>query len=249
MKSATFLSAVFFLVTSLLPASDVLWQKAVDLAKQNEAWVPGKMVIHSTMTNKKGKVLEDVEMSQAVSLDAKGEIRVDIIKAVKDGKDVTEEERARLKEATSETSEEDSEEAHSIEFKNVGIFHPDLQSKLTVTPTGQTGGVSGKSCRGYEFTLQMEDGTLQKGSAWLEEETGVPVEVSFVPDPLPKHVKRMNTIIRYRLGPGEKWRVSDMTVEGTGGMLFIKRNFNVTTEFSDYWEYEEEKEETEKSLK
>ena len=72
------------------------------------------------------------------------------------------------------------------------------------------------------------------GKAWLEENSGIPLKLEFSFEPLPKHVKRLWTIYLYETTASGDWFLQEITVQGQGGFLFIKKGFRSTTRFSDY---------------
>jgi hypothetical protein len=72
------------------------------------------------------------------------------------------------------------------------------------------------------------------GTAWLDS-TGVPLEVEFTMNPLPKHVKKMRTVLRYDDSGPLGWLMVGASTEGEGGILFIKKRFRMRIEASEHW--------------
>jgi hypothetical protein len=108
-----------------------------------------------------------------------------------------------------------------------------------VTETVQRKAVDGKICLGHTFrqkSKNKEEGTLV-GTAWLEKESGAPLEVQYTNEPLPKHVKELTTTVRYALLPDGTWEGREMKMEGMGGILFIKKRFRMTMRFEEYFTY------------
>jgi len=215
-------------------ASDPLWQKAVDLAALNRDRVPGLLDMTSKVMDKKGKVEDLQEIKTRLFLGETGEVESELVRIVANGEDITEKTRADMEKRDQGKKDENSGEV-TMEFQTAGIFDPASQDRLTTRSTGQKAFVDGHSCIGYTFSFKEKDGTVLSGTAWLEEGTGIPMEVQSTPDPLPKHVKSMKTTLKYEV-QNNRWGLREMVVEGVGGMLFIKKKFHMTTTFSDWFE-------------
>ena len=114
------------------------------------------------------------------------------------------------------------------------VFSPEIQHNVTVTTTTRTKIVNGKQCVEFMFEQKQENSVL-KGSAWLEATSGIPAEITFEPDPLPKHVKSMITTIRYTYTPEGNLYMDEMEVDASGGFLFFTKHFRSLLKFSEYW--------------
>lgn len=204
---------------------DDLWQKAVKIAEQNQAWVPGLVVTRTEELGKKDKVKHVEEMQMKLSLGEDGQLAEDVT-LFKDGKEV---EYVPEEEEKSDDSEEVSLEI-SADFWN-----PDVQKMMTVTVRDQRKDILGKTCVAHDFIQKITEKEHIKGTAWIEENTGIPVEVQFTQNPLPKHVKQMTSTIRYQYISEGDWYPQEILMEASGGFLFIKKKFRITTSFSNYW--------------
>lgn len=248
------IAALILCSAAVLGAGDNLWTKAVDLAKQFKDRVPGKMVLISEMLDGDGHAKETEEIWFTLMQKADGTIDQVLIRYLKNGRDITKEKQAEEKQAEEKRAEEkrkaehgkrkadgDKKESVSIGFESAGVFHPDLQKDTQVTETVQRKAVDGKICLGYSFRQKSgnkEEGMLV-GTAWLEKETGAPLEVQYTNEPLPKHVKELTTTVRYVLLPDGTWEGREMRMEGMGGILFIKKRFRMTMRFEDFFPYAE----------
>jgi len=164
------------------------------------------------------------EIWQRSKLGAKGEVTTEIVKVLEDGKDVTVKEKKSTKDVKA--------------FNNLGdaIFNRKAQKFLTITPTARTNRIADRECVGYEFQQTNQKGPTLKGTAWLEEETGRPVELENMTfDPLPDKMKRMAITIRYAPTPEAGWQVKETIMKGVAGILFIKAEFQTRMTFSEYW--------------
>ena len=81
-------------------------------------------------------------------------------------------------------------------------FSPDVQEKVKIKVSDQRKELYGKMCLAFEYIQEFKEG-LVIGVAWLNEETGAPVELQSSPDPLPKQIKKMITTVRYEFGDKE----------------------------------------------
>lgn len=244
MEMKTLLLAALLAVSLPLQADD-LWPKAVQWGQSFKDWVPGTMVMVSEMLDKKGKAEETTEIHFRLFLKPDGELEQEMLKYIENGKDLTaakkaemEKEQAREKaESGKRQAEGGDKEEVSVGVEVAGVFHPDLQKETQVRPGVLRRAVGDRMGLEHPFTQKQKDGSVVKGTAWLDRETGLPIEVDYVPDPLPKHVKEMTTVIRYGPGQGENWHAVEMVTQGVGGILFIKKRFRLTMKFGDYFQY------------
>lgn len=219
---------------------DSLWLKAVALSDKNDNLVPGLMKMHMQEVDKHGKV-KDIdkyhEVWSTLRLGEDGEVEYEMVKAIENGEDVTQEEKAKEEEEAggeSEEAEEDEDsESHSMEGYNP--FDPENQERISLESVGKRDVVNGRNTVVYEFTERTEDDVTIIGKAWLEEHTGVPVRVEYTPDPLPKRVKHMVTTMEYEHIRPDSLIVKHMFVEVTGGILFFKKHFHMNMDFDEYW--------------
>jgi len=239
------------LVLSLPCQADDLWPRAVAWGEQFKDWVPGTMVMVSEMLDKNGKATETTEIHFRLFQPAGGELEQELVKYIENGKDLTASKRAEMEKAEAEEEAKDKKrraesgerkgegdgESVSVGVEVAGVFHPDLQKETQASAGVQRKAVGARMGLGHPFTQKQKDGSLLKGTAWLDRATGLPLEVDYAPDPFPKHVKEMATVIRYGPGEGENWHASELVTEGTGGILFIKKRFRLTMKFGDYFLY------------
>lgn len=215
--------------------TDSLWLKAVALSEKNQDLVPGTIESYMQQVDKHGKPKNEDKYHQSsvrLSLRDDGEIEYETVKVIKDGEDITEEERDKEK----EKSEKD-EDSESHEMEGYHPFDPDSQGRLSIERQDETELLDGKSMVVYEFTEQPEDDEDEKvtGKVWFDVATGVPAKLEYTTDPLPKRVKRMITTLKYNYFPPDSLVVGSVSVEATGGILFIKRHFHVDMTFDEYW--------------
>lgn len=223
--------------------TDPLWRAAVDLAGENRGWIPGLIVVRCEQLDGSGQPKKVEEAWQRRRLGPRGEVIQEIERSTKDGRDNTARARQELatrqaksdakasKRSASAASEREADASASLPR----CFVPNDQSQVTARRTGERRTIDGFPCVEFAFTQQRNAKDAPHGTAWLDETDGTPREVSLVPDPLPKHVKRMLLTARYERTPEGAWRVAGLTVVGSGGLLFIKRTFRYSAVASEYW--------------
>jgi hypothetical protein len=245
----TLLAAGLLLVLPLPAPADDLWPRAVEWGSAFQNWLPGTMDMVSEMLDKEGKAVETTEIRFRLSQKPGGELDQELLRYVENGKDATAAKKAEMEKAKAE--EEAKEKADggnrkaeggddgevSVGVEVAGVFHPDLQKGTQVKPGVHRRAVGGRMGLEHAFSQKQKDGTTVEGTAWLDRETGLPLEVDYVPVPLPKHVKSLASVIRYGPGAGENWHAVEMVSEGVGGILFIKKRFRFTMKFGDYFQY------------
>jgi hypothetical protein len=244
----TLLAAGLLLVLPFPTFAEDLWPRAVEWGSAFQHWLPGTMVMVSEMLDKEGKAVETTEVHFRLSQKPGGELDQELLQYVKNGRDLTaakkaEMEKARAEEEAKEKADDGKRKAKgddgeaSIGVEVAGVFHPDLQKGTQVKPGVQRRAVGGRIGLEHAFTQKQKDGSTVKGTAWLDRESGLPLEVDYVPDPLPKYLKSLISVIRYGPGAGENWHAVEMVSEGVGGILFIKKRFRFTMKFGDYFQY------------
>jgi hypothetical protein len=245
-----------------------LWAQAVEIYEKNKDLVPGTMIQKIQELEDDGRVKSESTAEIALSLDAAGKIKSDVVKATKDGKDVTAEERKKAAERSKKEAEkekkkkkeaeknaqkdsksgrddESKERSHSISSGD-NPFNPDIQNDVRVTETNARETVDGRGCVrfGYSYPAPSEKPSkskpvMVKGTAWIEESTGNPVKIEYTNDPLPKGAKSMSTTFHYGNGENGSWVLEKMEFSGSGSFLFIKKSIRGDISLGDYWKYVE----------
>jgi hypothetical protein len=254
--------------TAAVKAQPALWAQAVKIFEANKDLVPGKVLQKIQELEDDGRVKSESDAEISLALDGAGKIKSDIVKASKDGKDVTAAERKKAeerskKEAAKEQkkkkdaeknakkdskgdSDKDSKEnSHSISSGD-SPFDPEIQNDVHIAETNARETINGRTCVrfGYTYPVKTEKPSkgkpvMVKGTAWIEDGTGNPVKIEFTNDPLPRGAKSMLTKFHYGSGGNGSWIVERMEFEGSGSFLFIKKRIRGDIALSDYWKYVE----------
>jgi hypothetical protein len=244
-------------------AHPALWIRAVQICEAAKDLVPGKVNQKMQELDKKGRVKSETNIDASISLDQAGKIRNDIVKASKDGKDITAEEKKRAaeqekkmaaKEAAKKAKEKDAKkdskgdsDEHSYSFSLSDTpFNPERQNEVRVTERAGRETIDGAPCVSFEFSYpdKREAGSKGKpatirGKAWVDESSARPMKLEYTSDPLPKHVKNMLTTLRYGMDVSGSWVLKQMAFDARGAFLFFGQTIRGDIRFSDYWKYVE----------
>ncbi len=232
-------------------APDTLWQRAVEIAGRNENWMPGVVFTRVEELDGHGNPKHVQESWVRLRAGTGGDLETEIVKVLKDGKDTTAEaqrEEAELKQKEQEAAGRQSRpdttagggrEGVSLRFGGPSPFDPEVQDSVTYRRIDAPDPPPGKPCVAFGFAQQTASQTTLVGTAWLEQDGGMPLELRFTTDPLPKRVKEMSMTLRFAEGPERSWLPQEMHVEAMGKFLFFKKRFRSTMTFSEHWWKEE----------
>lgn len=235
-----------------LPASegpDSLWAKAISLYEANDNWVPGSVYMRMQEVDKHGEPKEDKlqEVWTRVYPGEDGEVEAELVKALDNGEDITEEEKEKREEEERERDSDDGDGDDRVTMEGYIPFDPEHQCGMSIVVTGDVEVVEGKRCVVFDFEDERkgddeddDDDMVVMGKVWLDAESGAPLKLEYTTDPLPKRVKKMKTTVMYEFTAPDAWQAASMSVQATGGFLFIKKHFHMHMDFSDHWRMPEE---------
>lgn len=228
-----------FTPTASATIQDELWQKAVKIAEEN-IWIPGHVVQHEQVANTKGRIEEDTETHIQLVRGQEGKVVVKILKAVSNGKDVTEEAR---KEAEGEM------ELDEI-IDSANPFTDVEQDNISVVRLDQDRIIQGRNCVAYQYRLntlstvmETEKEMIIEGIAWIDETTGVPYEIQSEIKSVPikedkLKINVLKQIDRYAYTEGE-WipveSVVNMDIEFKSFLMKFKGTINSISQYSQHW--------------
>lgn len=220
--------------------ADPLWQEAVDLYAAFGDLLPGRMEISFEQYNGRGNLVTAETTEIDVWVDTDGEVRSEILRATRNGEDVTEERRENPQSGGppfggGTDEREDDEEGGPFSGLQRSPFDPEEQANVVVTEPGAVELIDGTRARRYDFVHTTGPDTATTGSAWLSAETGEPIRVEATIEPLPPLVDEF--VIRQHYGRDEqdRWVTKLLEFDGTGNVLFIRRRIESRMVFSDYF--------------
>jgi len=223
--------------------ADPLWLKAVERAREAEqaGLVPGTVRIETVVAKKDGSVDHAgtvVFRTTDDPAEADG-VGLEVVSAVQDGKDVTEEARRADTEARRKAAERRKEKKGdagdtlklSLDYHP---FSPKIQGQVTARREGEET-LGDRRAAVFSFRHTAPSGkTALAGRAWVDAETGLPLRVDASPDPLPRLADSMVTRVWFRSGPEGTWLPERAELSGEGGLLFIRRAVKSLVTFSDF---------------
>lgn len=188
---------------------------------------------HTTATraeelDKKGKVESVTESLERVTLRA-GKPERQILKYVRDGKDDTANEKK--KRAGAKAGPPGKERSMKIGAKSP--FDASEQGKHRFTLVGPDAADPSRVTIRFEPKGKPSPET-SVGEAVVDPETGAIVRLRFRPAENPTFVDHMDVQMEYGATTREGPALSRVTIEGAGGILFVKKRMKMTVTLSDY---------------
>ncbi len=185
---------VFFLIgvaEKLLanPGEQSLWQKAVQIRSEEEQTAPLRLRYVQYQLDPAGKEKSREEGMWAFTYDTAGKVTIQVVEAVKDGEDYTEERKRRLNRSRSNTN-------RMLDI--LTPFDAEAQTGLTLKPPVRTQ-FEGKPVWEYPFELPRQDIRLI-GVAWVDL-IGKPVGFRYTIHPLPWFIDRMEIQVKISTDP------------------------------------------------
>ena len=171
-----------------------LWEKAVNIATQNETWIPGLIYELENTYNHAGELKEEVARKIRVILEG-DELQLNLITSLINGEDHIHEEKGKVE---------------SMDIRNIDEmehpFAPDLQGNITVLNKFNIRGHTSYVVFPYR---QHVEGVEWKGEAWISRHTGIPVKVEFsTKSPIERDeytLTNLKGIIYYKYDDPEEW--------------------------------------------
>jgi hypothetical protein len=219
-----------------------LWQKALAVFQQNSDLLPHKMEVFSELLDRRGRTDTVSQFYFDIRYDGQGKSRSELTRAFKDGQDISAEAKKRFIGSDAPPEKPGAKKRQTFTFSMSDVpFNPERRHLTAARARPETQVLFGRSCRRFDISFRANSAVKEParemnwvGMAWLEEESGVPVKLEFSIEPLPKNVNSLWTIYRYELDAAGDWALREISVQGQGGFLFIKKGFRSTTRFSEY---------------
>lgn len=214
---------------------DSLWEKAVKLAANNQNWVPGEIYTKETNYNAKGKIKAVEEYWEKIIKNDNGEIELQLINYLKNGKNIT---KNKLKSYKKESTESLNEALITFR-KNLNPFNFENQSLISIKRTNSQEIVNNRLCVVYQFVQQSlkEGDSPLSGLTWLEEDTGIPIAVKYYLDEeLPNGIKEFSYYISYRFVSEQEWYPEKLVFKIRGKVAMININLISETVMDNYWQ-------------
>ena len=206
---------------------DPLWDKAVAVAAQNEDWLPGRWDERQETLGAGGRVLGVLTRRISIGPGPEGALEVRLVRATRDGRDVTAGEREVLEDEKArfeETREEDNP------------FLRAVQGRVDPMRLNRMREIDGRVCAALAYGQRTADGEWM-GTAWIEDETGLPVELQRKPRP-DEGIPEVLVTTRYGSSPDGGWfpvEVVTETAESPPARGASARRTRTTVALSGHW--------------
>jgi hypothetical protein len=222
-------------------APDTLWQKAVVIAGRNLRWVPGLIVTRTEEVDDDGRVKNSQESWIRMRPGDGGEPVSAIEKLIKNGKDETAraqrdeaEQKAREQETKRRAPDAPAAKGAPLRFGGPTPFDPGEQDSVSYHRIDPAAPDSAGAIV-YEFAERLFEGVTVRGTTRLTAGTGVPLEMRFTTDPLPKRVKDLAVLVRFAVDSTGAWWPAEMSIRATGKLLLFTKRFHTAMSFREYW--------------
>jgi len=226
-KSAIF--SILLLSTALPLAAEATWDTAVSYYKESQELKPYSMGVLSKTYNGKGEIEKTEEMMYALNYNAQGETVSELIRALEDGKDITE----QKKKENRNNQGRGGPPGESEDYRKSPL-DPALQNDVTAFDTGMIQYKQGQRCTVWEFRLKLNSSHDAAGKAWISTETGAAVSLKYRLEPNFPFVEEMNISLDYRTDNSNRFLLEQLRFDGRVNLIIMKKSFVSVTSFSDY---------------
>jgi len=218
-----------------------LWQKAIEIFRKNSDLYPQKITILSEILDRHNQPDSITQLFFTIDMDANGQLVTKLTRAVKNGKDISDEMRKKVEiRDLNQDKTPPKKDSLTVSLSD-SPFNPERQKNVTLRASAEKQMLFGHFCQRFDFTYQTEivsKGEPEKltwsGMTWLDENSGLPLKLEFSLKPLPTRIRSLWTIYLYEILPPGNWVLKKISISGQGGFLFIKKRFRSSTTFSDY---------------
>lgn len=224
------------LLGSALAHGNPLWQNAVELFDRYGGLVPGRMTVRAVQYNGRGNVVSLEESELEFFLRPDGEVDANVIYALSDGEDVTEERRENPGGGPGAfPGAEGSQDDNAFSGLQRSPFDPAEQENIQITRIGPPVEMGGTTARIFEFVQTTGEDSRTVGTAWLNEESGEPLALELMVEPLPRIVTEFAMRQEFARDEEGRWIVRRIEFDGEGTLLFLRRRIETELVFSQYF--------------
>jgi hypothetical protein len=209
------------------------WARAKEARARAERMQPRSMRMLSTEYGKEGQVRSIEDQTVSIKYGADGNMDIEVLRALKDGKDVTEEKRKEF--AKREGRGGPGKGGADGGFGNVEMpdpLAPKDEKSLKLGDAILEG--SGESAV-WRFPFEMKANLILSsvGFIRIDVKTGLPLEMEYSFKPLPLGVKRADMRIAYA-AVGDLPLVGRVDMRIDSNLVFFRKKIDYSMEFSDY---------------
>lgn len=217
----TCVTALLLSATAAQAGADELWDRAVAIADAGSHLVPRSMLTTTQEYSSDGK-LRSTRETHMRAVTADGELTYETVRDVQDGQEVEPDDADGTTGATGAGSR----------FSDA--FQADLSAMADAQRDGETRTIRGQRAVGYRIEQPEELYTI-RGQMWVSEQ-GVPLELQYTVDPLPRMVRGLVIRATYEMRDGLAL-VAEVEVQVAVSVTFLyRRLYAITVELDDYFD-------------
>ncbi len=212
---------------------DELVARASAVQEQKPQRLTCKVVIRASLLDSDGNPKEVQDLERTESWQAGKSKRGPITRSAMDGKPLT---PAELQEANAADAKKQADfdaRQQRGEGQELGPVFSKARVAQTVFKLLREEPLAGRRAFLLEFAPKpgVKDG--RAGTAWVDAETFVALQVHSSPKPLPDHVDKLNMEEEQIASAQGEVVPKRMYIDGAGGFFFLKRRFRLETSWSD----------------
>ena len=211
--------ALLLAATAGHAGADALWDQAVAIAAAAKHLVPGTMVTQTQEHSADGTLRSTRETHLRARV-VDGELTYELVRDLKDGQ------------AVDQAEADGGTGASSVRFSDA--FQADLSAMAAAGRMGERRTIRGQTAIGYSIEQPEELYTI-RGQLWVSED-GVPLELHYTVDPLPRSVRGLAILATYELRDGLAL-ITEVTVQIAVSVTFLyRRLYTITVDLDDYFD-------------
>jgi len=212
-------TAVVIVSSAAVTPADALWDRAIAMMQASKHLVPASVLTRIEEKNADGR-LRSTQESRIRYRIIDGELTPQIVSKLQNG------------EAVDPETVDSSTNASAARFPSV--FDADLASISTAIRDGQRRTIRGQRTISYRFEEPIEQYTV-KGQAWISEQ-GVPLDIEYTVDPLPRAIRRLVIYTSYYLQE-EYAVIGEMVTEvAVNVSIFFRRLYRIAVSSNNYFD-------------
>ena len=215
-----------------VPALDEVVARASAVQEKKPQRLSCKVAIRASLLDSDGNPKEVQELERTESWEAGKSRRGPITKSAMDGKPLT---PVELQEANAEDAKKQADfdaRQQRGEGQELGPVFSKPRVAQSVFKLVREEPLAGRRAFLLEFAPKpgIKDG--RAGTAWVDAETFVPLQLHSSPKPLPDHVDKLLMEEEQSLSPQGELVPRRLFIDGSGGFLFLKRHYRLETTWS-----------------
>lgn len=213
----------------------VRWDQAVAWVEKGRAWGPGRVETHVREVDKHGEQLSIEFLQVTRKKGADGRAQMKLVRASRDGEDVTASRREKIDRIQTQAEEQVS---RADKDKKGNPFATVTQAGLLIEDLKQSKSWDGVPCMKVGFVYSENKKKVFKGTAWIALDDSKPMRATVELLDRPWMAKSVVTDLTYGSVKEGVWGVTLMQLKAHGGMLGMMRYIETAMSFSEHWSWD-----------